>query len=89
MAVLQELDGTLQVALILVEATGLACIDQASLESQNESPATQPTINVLFKIVEELDKAELARHVGCIVVQRRTVKEGMFSVPGLVASSTS
>ena len=51
-AVLQKCNGTLQVALVLVEATWLSCVLKPALQSQHELPAALQAVNVLLNVVE-------------------------------------
>ena len=83
MAILQELYGSLEIALILVKATRLRRFNEATLKSQHEFPPTSLAVNVLFNVVKELDEAHLARHVSGVVVQCGPVKERMLAVPSL------
>ena len=86
MADLQELYGTLEIALVLVEATGLGRFNQSTLQPQHELPAAACTVNVLFYVVEELDEAHLARHVRRVVVECGPVQVGSFAFPSLFNS---
>lgn len=72
----QDLNCALQVNLIFIQSSFLACISKSSFDSQHELPARLGTIDVLFKILEEVDEAELFGHVSCVVVESRSVKEG-------------
>lgn len=86
MAVLQELYGALEIALVLVEATRLGSFNQSALQPQHELPTAARTVNVLFDVVEELDEAHLARHVRRVVVKCGPIQEGVFAIPRLLNS---
>ena len=57
MAVLQEINRSLQVALVFVKATWLGRVDYATFQPQYKAPAGNAAIDVLAKVIEQVDEA--------------------------------
>ena len=74
-AVLQDCYCTFEVALVFVHPTRFLRVDCPSLPSECQLPTAHGVVNVLADVVEKLDKAHLARHVGAVVVDCVSVDE--------------
>ena len=70
--------------MVFVEASRLTSIASSALPPQGELPSPVVVVDILTYFVIELDKAQLAGHVGTVIVDRSPVQERMLAaIPSL------